>query len=385
MNYQDLLKQFSFLNFRFHGIVVGSMCAAVLVAITVFVALRWIRRGVANRLKRIAAQTATTLDDLTMALVLRTNVLFMLSVAIYAGTLALPLGQRTAKNIALALLVVTLWQIGLWAHELIDYLIRQMTNRHAGADASLKTAAGALSFIARVAVWSLLILVVLSNLNVDITTLVAGLGVGGIAVALAVQNILGDLFASLSILLDKPFAVGHFIVVDGIAGTVDHVGLKSTRVRSLSGEEIVLSNTDLLKSRIHNYKRLLERRVLFGFGVTYDTGYDKLAAIPGMVREIIQGLEKTRFDRTHFKEYGDSSLNFEVVYLVLDPDYNIYMDIQQAVNLGIYRRFEQEKIDFAFPTRTLYVAQTELTEARAAGDGADGDGTDAPASGTTAG
>ncbi len=380
MNYQDLLKRFSFLDFKYHGIVVGSMCAAVLVAIAVFIALRWIRRAVAKRLKRIAAHTATTLDDLTVALVLRTNVLFMAAVALYAGTLALPLGQRTVKNIGLTLLVATLWQIGLWAHELIDYLIRQMTRRHAGEDAGLQTAAGALSFIARVAVWSLLILVVLSNLHIDITTLIAGLGVGGIAVALAMQNILGDLFASLSILLDKPFAVGHFIVVDGIAGTVDHVGLKSTRVRSLSGEEIVLSNTDLLKSRIHNYKRLFERRVLFGFGVTYDTGYDKLAAIPGMVREIIQNLEKTRFDRAHFKEYGDSSLNFEVVYFVLNPDYNIYMDIQQAVNLGIYRRFEQEKIDFAFPTRTLYVAQTELTEARAAGDGA---GT--PASGTTAG
>jgi small-conductance mechanosensitive channel len=201
-------------------------------------------------------------------------------------------------------------------------------------------------------------------LDVNITTLIAGLGVGGIAVALAVQSILSDLFASLSILLDKPFAVGHFIVVDSIAGTVAHVGLKTTRVRSLSGEEIVLSNTDLLKSRIHNYKRLFERRVLFGFGVTYNTGYDALAAIPSVVREIVQSIPKTRFDRAHFKDYGDSSLNFEVVYFVLDSDYNVYMDVQQAINLEIYRRFEQARIEFAFPTRTLYVSTSGLTEAR---------------------
>jgi small-conductance mechanosensitive channel len=179
--------------------------------------------------------------------------------------------------------------------------------------------------------------------------------VGGIAIALAGQNVLGDLFASLSILLDRPFVVGEFIVIDSLAGTVEHVGLKTTRIRSLSGEQIVMSNGDLLKSRIHNYKKLTERRIVFGFGVTYDTGYEKLAKIPAMVREVVTGVGKTRFDRAHFKEYGDSSLNFEVVYVVLDPDYNIYMDIQQKINLEIYRRFEEQGIEFAFPTRTLYL------------------------------
>jgi small-conductance mechanosensitive channel len=176
-----------------------------------------------------------------------------------------------------------------------------------------------------------------------------------VAVALAVQNILGDLFASLSIALDKPFVIGDFIVVDGIAGTVEYVGLKTTRVRSLEGQQVVFANSGLLGSRIHNYKRLYERRVLFGFGVLYSTPPDTLAAIPDWVRDIVQAQPGARFDRAHFKGFGDSSLNFEVVYFVLDPDYNRYMDIQQAINLALVRRCAAEGVEFAFPTRTLHV------------------------------
>jgi len=205
------------------------------------------------------------------------------------------------------------------------------------------------------------------NLGFNVTTLVASLGIGGVAVALAVQNILGDLFASLSIALDKPFVIGDFIVVDDIAGTVEHVGLKTTRVRSLSGEQVVFSNADLLKSRIHNYKRLYERRVLFGFGVLYRTPPEQLAAIPPMVREIITGQVGTRFDRAHFKGFGASSLDFEVVYFVLDPDYNRYMDIQQAINLELVNRFAAAGVEFAFPTRTVHIEALPTATAEPAG------------------
>lgn len=366
MDYQTVSGWLTFLKWRYHGVSLGAVCLFVVITVAVFVGFRWIRRVSMSRLEKLAERTTITIDNLVLAIIRRTHLFFLLVLALYAGTWALPLAYGTRVGIRLALLVVSLWQVGLWAHELIDYAIEQLMRHYEGEDAGLQTARGALSFVARVAVWSLLVMVVLSNLHVNITTLIAGLGVGGIAIALAVQSILGDLFASLSILLDKPFAVGHFIVVDSIAGTVDHVGLKTTRIRSLSGEEIVLSNTDLLKSRIHNYKKLLERRIVFAFGVTYDTGYEKLAGIPATVREIIQGVAKTRFDRAHFKEYGDSSLNFEVVYYVLDPDYNRYMDVQQAINLEIYRRFEGAGIEFAFPTRTLYVSSAEVTEARIA-------------------
>jgi small-conductance mechanosensitive channel len=195
----------------------------------------------------------------------------------------------------------------------------------------------------------------LENLGVNITGLVAGLGIGGIAVALALQNILSDLFSSFSIMLDKPFVVGDFIVVDEHLGGVEKIGLKTTRIRSLSGEVIVFSNADLLKSRVKNYRHMAERRVAFSVGVTYQTSHDTLRTISTMLADIIREQPKVRIDRVHFKEFGDSALIFEAVYYVTDPGFNTYMDIQQAINLEIYRRFSEAGIEFAYPTRTLYV------------------------------
>lgn len=203
----------------------------------------------------------------------------------------------------------------------------------------------------------------LDQLNFNITALVAGLGVGGVAVALAVQNILGDLFASLSIVLDKPFVVGDFIVVDNLRGTVERVGIKTTRVRSLDGELMVFSNTDLLKSRIRNFKRMSDRRVEFTLGVTYGTPLDKLRRIPQWLREIVKAQPKTRFDRAHFKQYGEWALVFEVVYYVLDSDYSVYMDVQQAINLALFERLEREGVEFAEPTHTVRVKPGRALEA----------------------
>jgi len=222
-------------------------------------------------------------------------------------------------------------------------------------DTSSATTITFLGFIARLILWVIVLLLILDNLGVNITGLVAGLGIGGIAVALAVQNILGDLLASLSIVLDKPFVIGDFVVVDSLSGTIEHIGLKTTRIRSLSGEQLIFSNNDLLKSRIRNYKRMEERRIVFGFGVVYQTPMEKLTFIKTIVGDIIKKQENARLDRVHFKEYGDSSLNFEVVYFVAKPDFNLYMDVQEAINLEIFRRFQEEGIEFAYPTRTLYL------------------------------
>jgi small-conductance mechanosensitive channel len=196
-------------------------------------------------------------------------------------------------------------------------------------------------------------------MGIDITALVAGLGVGGIAVALAAQNILGDLFASWSIVLDKPFLVGDFIIIDGYSGTVEHIGLKTTRLRSLTGEQLIFSNSDLLKCRIRNYKRMQERRIVFSFGVLYETPLEKLKEIPGIVKDIITSIENTRFDRAHFASYGNYSLNFEVVYYVLSSDYTVYMDIQQKINLALFEEFQKKDIVFAYPTQTIYVSGAE--------------------------
>jgi len=219
------------------------------------------------------------------------------------------------------------------------------------------TTINAMSFLSRILIWSVVLLVALDNLGIDVTALVAGLGIGGVAVALSVQNILGDLFASLSIILDKPFVIGDFLIVDDYMGSVEYVGLKTTRVRSLSGEQLIFSNSDLLKSRIRNYGRMYERRVVFNIGVTYDTPREKLKRIPEIIREAVKAQDKTRFDRSHFMKYGDYALQFETVYYVASPDYNIYMDRQQAIYFAIHEVFEQEGIEFAYPTRTLYVTQ----------------------------
>jgi small-conductance mechanosensitive channel len=344
-----------FMHWKIGAIAVEPLLIAAGIAALTFVILLWLRHALKLYLGRWAARTSSDLDDLVVELIGSTNGFVLLVMGLYAGSLTVALKPRWAVIAGTVAAIAVLLQLGLWGNRVIGYAIRRIINRHAHEDAGLANAAGAVSFLSRVALWSLVALLILSSLQINITALIAGLGVGGVAVALAVQNILGDLFASLSILIDKPFAVGHFIVVDDLSGTVEHVGVKSTRLRSLSGEEVVLSNGELLKCRIHNYKKLYERRILFGFGVTYDVPYEKLVAIPAVLREIIERIPRTRFDRAHFKEFGDSSLNFEVVYFVLDPEYNVYMDIQQQINLAMVKRFAQDGIEFAFPTRTLHL------------------------------
>ena len=237
---------------------------------------------------------------------------------------------------------------------MINFLVTRRVAKD-GEDGLNLEAYSVITWIAKAALWTIVVLLALNNLGIQITALVAGLGISGIAVALAVQNILGDLFASLSIVMDRPFVIGDFIIVGDQMGTVEHVGLKTTRVRSLSGEQIVFSNTDLLSSRIRNYRLMNERRVLFTLGMTYQTPAEKLERIPGMIQEIIEAQEQVRFDRAHFASYGDFSLNFEIVYWVLDRDYALYMDIQQEINLALYRKFEEEGIEFAYPTQTLFI------------------------------
>jgi small-conductance mechanosensitive channel len=318
--------------------------AFVVISAVVFVTLQALRSFPLRYLASSATDGERGFRALIVGLTRSTSSLFLVLLALYCGSYTLPLTIRAAATISTVIQVAVLFQLGVWSIRLVLHGIEMFVDRQPqGEEARLATAIGAIRFIARVAVWALVGLLVLSALNINITALIAGLGIGGVAVALAAQNVLGDLFASLSILLDRPFAVGHFIVVGDMAGTVEHVGIKSTRIRSLSGEEVVQSNTNLLNARIHNYRHLYDRRVLFAFGVTYDTPHQKLTAIPEIVREIIQGIEKTRFDRAHFKEYGDSALNFEVVYYVLSPDYNLYMDVQQGINLDLFRDASRSK------------------------------------------
>jgi len=201
--------------------------------------------------------------------------------------------------------------------------------------------------------WTIGLIFLFDNLGFNVTAILTGLGVGGIAIALAAQTILGDLFNYFVIFFDRPFELGDFIIVDDKLGTVEYIGIKTTRIKSLQGEQIVFSNSNLTNSRIHNYKKMLERRVLFKLGVVYDTERRKLEKIPQMIKSIIEAQDDTRFDRAHFSVFGDFSLTIEVVYYVLSADYNRYMDIHQRINLSIHESFAQNEIEFAFPTYTI--------------------------------
>ncbi len=315
-----------------------------------FVFVRWL---VLKQLRAFAQKTDNKIDDLVADLLGELRHFLMIIFALYLGSTALTLQPKQVKYIEIATILSFLLQGGFWGNRIINFFIGNYLQKRGKNGIENKSVPAILSFVSRMTLWSFIFLLILDNLGINITTLLAGLGIGGIAVALALQNILEDLFASLSIFLDKPFEVGDFITVGEFLGTVEHIGLKSTRIRSLSGEENIFSNTDLLKSRIRNYKRMSERRVAFALGVTYQTSFEQLKNIPTFLRQIITNQPGTRFDRAHFKEYGESALMFEVVYYVLSPDYNLFMDIQEKINLEIFQCFEREQIEFAYPTRTV--------------------------------
>jgi len=348
----------SFWDAVVYGNGVRAWGLALAIALMVFLALVALRWVLVLNLGRVAQRTSNRWDDVIAAVIRRTTNYTLLFAGLYAGSRALTLTSNGSYALRIIGVLVVTVQLALWGNIVITAAIRGQMERHLQEDAAAATTINALGFIGRLALYALLLLLALDNLGVDITALVTGLGVGGVAVALALQTVLGDLFASLAIVLDKPFVIGDFIIVGDMLGTVEHVGLKTTRVRSLSGEQLVFANSDLLKSRIRNYKRMAERRVLFTIGVTYQTPRPQLEQIPTMIKEAIAAQEATRFDRSHFARYGPSSLDFESVYFVLDPDYNHYMDIQQAVNLEIHRRFEAAGIEFAYPTQTIFLERS---------------------------
>ncbi|HPQ39717.1 MAG TPA: mechanosensitive ion channel family protein [bacterium] len=345
----------AFLDKTLYGNTVLEWAIALGVLIFLGLVLNLLKCWLVRRIESGRLLIKGDLSGIMAEIFRRTRRFILFLIALHAATQWLVLPPKITSIIGSIAFIAGVIQIGLWGH----YLIHAGLSRHMWRkqkDPSTSSGITLMSLFGRVILWSFVLLVILENMGVNVTTLVASLGVGGIAIGLATQNILSDLFASLSILLDKPFEVGHFIIVDDKLGTVEKIGLKTTRVRSLSGELLVFGNNDLLSSRIRNYTLFQERRVVFSFGVLYSTPSEKLKKIPQMVRTIIEGIEKTRFDRTHFKEFGNFSLNFEVVYYVLGPEYPVYMDIQQAINLALFEAFENEGIDFAFPTQTIHLA-----------------------------
>lgn len=346
-----------FLDWIYLNNEVRTWLLAGAVAIVVYTGMTVLRRLVVRQVTALSRRTSNVADDLVADTLRRTTTYFLLFVSLYAASRILVLSDSADTALRFTGVIVVVSQVALWGTVIINTLIRRQMALRIEEDAATATTINALGFVLRLAFYSILVLMGLSNLGFDVTALIAGLGIGGIAIALALQNVLGDLFASLSIVLDRPFVIGDFIIVDDMVGTVEYVGLKTTRVQSLSGEQIVFANADLLNSRIRNFKRMYQRRIVFTLGVTYQTPRTQLEQIPAMIRAAVERQENTRFDRSHFLAYGDFSLNFETVYHVLVPDYNVYMDIQQAINLEIHREFESAGIEFAYPTQTLLIAR----------------------------
>lgn len=268
----------------------------------------------------------------------------------FAAVLGVPAGW-----LGRALSVVLIVQTGLWSTAGVGVLLERFSRGSTAGRSSIASALSLLRNLANVAVWSVVAMVLLANLGIDITALLAGLGIGGIAIGLAAQGIFADLFASLSIVIDRPFVRGDFIVFDNVMGTIEKIGVKSTRIRSLSGEEIVISNAKLLTATIHNYQLLQQRRITFAIAVSYRTSIELVKAIPEIIKDAVAAQPQARFDRAHFKAFGESALEFEVVYFVLDADYNVYMGVQQAINQEILGAFARRGIEFAYPTRTVIV------------------------------
>lgn len=316
------------------------------------------RRFIIVRAERWTARTTTRIDDFIIDSIDRFGIpaLYLGAIGVGINFLVLPGRVEDILRIA-ATVAFTFLAIRFVSNTLL--LLLQSWVRHQSEGEEKVRQLGGIMLIINVIIWGVGLLFLFSNLGYDVTAIIAGLGVGGIAIALAAQNILGDLFNYFVIFLDRPFEVGDFVVVDDKNGVIEKIGIKTTRVKTLSGEQLVFANSDLTKSRIHNFKRMQQRRVLFRIKVTYQTAFEHIKAMPELLKSIILEQELTRFDRAHFATYGESSLEFEVVYYVLDSDYNKYMDVNQAINLRIFEEFSRREIDFAYPTRTLFVANQQ--------------------------
>lgn len=304
------------------------------------------------KLKEFAAKTHTTFDDLIIEVLQATKKWTFALFALLMGIRFLDLSDKWLARLDHITFIVVGLQIAIWITKGISiWASGTLITRNADLPNPVITTL--LSWIFKVAIWSVLLLTILANMGVNVTAFIASLGIGGIAVALAVQNILGDLFASLSIGLDKPFVIGDFVIFGDVLGTVERVGLKTTHIRSLDGEQIVCSNAEILKKTIHNYKRMSTRRVQFGFGVSYGTEPDQLEQIPQLIKSLIEKVENARFDRAHFKGFGSTTLDFEAVYILNTGDFNMYMDIQQSLNLSIMRALKNLGVEFALPGVSL--------------------------------
>jgi small-conductance mechanosensitive channel len=332
------------------GIPPAEWVIAGIVGVVVWAGLWILRDLIASRY----SAAKNPLIRLIGYLIGNTKQFLFFAVALDAAKGSLTLPDRVQRVVSHTVMILILIQVGLWAGRSVRFYL-EMKERERGADRVFSGSLDIVSFVARMLIWSLLILVVLDNLGVNITALLAGLGVGGVAVALALQNVLGDLFASLSIALDKPFVMGDSLTIDSFVGRVEHIGIKTTRLRSESGEQIILSNADILKSRVRNFGRLSQQRILATIRLGFDTPTEKLKALPALLENIVREHPQAHFERCHLKTLGESSFQFELSYFVQQPAVNPMLDLQQAVNFRIIDELRRLGVEFAYPAQLVFL------------------------------
>ena len=350
----------NFLQTTYFGNTVMDYAVFLSILLGGILGIRLINAVILHRLRVWSEKTATTIDDFLIRIIDKKLLPILYFGALYLSTKTLQLSPIAVKVIEIAgVVLLTIMGIRLIV-ELLHFALEVYWVRKEVDTTRQRNLKGIITVI-KVLVWGIGITFLLDNLGFRISAVIAGLGIGGIAVALAAQTVLGDLFSYFIIFFDRPFEIGDFIIVDDFLGSVEHIGLKTTRLRSLSGEQLIFSNTDLTSSRLRNYKRMENRRVIFKLGVTYQTPTKHLREIPEIIADIIINTDDTIFDRAHFSSYGDFSLNFEIVYYVKNKDYGKYMDIQQEINFAIKEEFEKRSIEFAYPTQTLFMEKPEET------------------------
>ena len=348
MNFQQLLA-----SYTYFGNTAWDYTLALFVLIVAWVFLKLFQLVILGSLARLAKKTKNDLDDIFVGILKDIKPLFYFTISLYLSLQYLVLPKIITDIVYVLLVVVVVYQaVHLLINLLDNYVQKYLENRGNG---STKSIMKILKFFIKIGLWVVVLIMILSNLGINVTSLVASLGIGGIAVALAVQNVLSDVFSAFSIYIDRPFEVGDYIQVGTDKGTVEKIGLKSTRLKTLTGEELVISNNELTSARVQNFRRMIKRRDTFSLGVVYETPHDKLEKIPEIISNIFKTIKDVELFRCHFVSYGDFSLNFDVTFYTNNPDYDIYLDRKQELNLKIFEAFQKEGIEFAYPTQLVHL------------------------------
>ncbi len=351
----------NFWNTIYFGNPLKDWAIALGIIVVAFSLIKILKLPVLNGFKKWSAKTSNSFDDFIVLAIEKCVIPFLYFVALYAALQYLVFNEYTDHVIHVAILFIVTFYILRLLSSAVQYSIFTFLSKQENSETKQKQARG-LIMIFKAVIWIIGIVFLMNNIGYNVTTLITGLGIGGIAVALAAQTILGDLFSYFVIFFDRPFEIGDFIQVDDKKGNVEYIGIKTTRLRAIGGEQLICSNKDLTDSRVRNFKRMEKRRVDFNIGVIYGTPLEQIKKIPLIIKEIIESKSNVQFERSHFSGFGDFSLNFETIYYILRPDFTEYMDSQQKINVELLEAFEKEKIQFAFPTQTLYAGNDFVKE-----------------------